>query len=145
MGLLWGGRKKTGQGHFTLIRLVIADIEKFTGKETRDVLGPLSVSIHNVVVVHLEAATSATQMFTINHSTFRVAEDSFVKTKFDRNLRCLPFGTGPIPFVKGFLLEPTKNNQEHPLSCVKWTDPMPRKNSSDAGTMNSTLMKFILF
>ena len=33
VGLLWGGRKKSGQGHFTLIRLVINDIELFTGKK----------------------------------------------------------------------------------------------------------------
>ena len=31
---------------------------------------------------------------------------------------CLHLGTGPTPFIKGLLLEPTKNNQEHPLSFV---------------------------
>ncbi len=33
VGLLWGGCEKSGHGYFTPIRLVIDDIEKFTGKK----------------------------------------------------------------------------------------------------------------
>lgn len=39
-GLLWGGCEKSNHGYFTPIKLVIDDIEKYTGKKVEIYQGP---------------------------------------------------------------------------------------------------------